>query len=139
MTINGSNSWNVSLPHIAWFERLLRNHSNVSSVLRHHDLVFDVQRIQQKDQLSVVCLNEYTMGFTAVQRVIQELGQPNIIYIGGGWCGYTQQAKEFCLHEQIGLYVTEEMSGALWRDEFWSYCKRDNDGSPIHYISRERA
>ena len=80
---------------------------------------------KQGIHMSVVCLNEYTMGFTAVQRVIQEFGKPGIIYIGGGWCGYTQQAKDFCLREHIGLYVTDEMSGALWADEYWTYHKID--------------
>jgi hypothetical protein len=139
MTANGTNSWHVSFAHISWFERLLTSHSNIRAVSRHDDLVFEVQRVHQKDQLSVVCLNEYTMGLTAIQRVIQEFGKPHIIYIGGGWCGYTAQAKEFCSNEHIGLYVTDEMSGALWSNEYWSYCKRDKDGHPIHHISRERA
>lgn len=139
MSANGSNSWNVSFSHISWLEQLLTTHGNVNTVSRHHDLVFEVQRNNPKDKLSVICLNEYTMGLTAVQRAIQEFGKPNIIYIGGGWCGYTQQAKEFCLNEHIGLYVTDEMSGALWSNNFWTYCKRDKEGDPIYHLSREGA
>lgn len=139
MTANGSNSWNVSFAHISWFERLLSSHGNVDSVTRHHDLLFDVNRGRQKDQLMVVCLNEYTMGLTAVHRAIHEFGKPNIIYIGGGWCGYTQQAKEFCLNEQIGLYVTDEMSGALWNTQYSAYHKRDKKGNPVYHFSREGA
>lgn len=137
MSVNGANSWNVSFSHISWLERLLKTHGNVSTVSRHHDLVFDVHRRRPQDQLSVICLNEYTMGLTAVQRAIHEFNKPSIIYIGGGWCGYTQQAKEFCLHEHIGLYVTDEMSGALWNNDFWAYCKRDKEGDPIYHLSRE--
>ena len=79
------------------------------------------------------------MGLTAVQRVIHEFGKPSIIYIGGGWCGYTEHAKKFCLSESIGLYVTNEMSGALWSNEYWTYQQRDEDGSPIYHFSREQA
>lgn len=139
MSQNGSNIWNVSYAHISWFEKLLRNHGNSESLTRHNDLVFGLVRKQQRDHLSVVCLNEYTMGLTAVQRVIHEFGRPAIIYIGGGWCGYTQQAKEFCLSELIGLYVTNEMSGALWATEYWAYHQRDKHGNPIYHISREQA
>jgi hypothetical protein len=106
---------------------------------RHDDLVFEIVRKRQGDRLTVVCLNEYTMGLTAVQRVIAEFGKPSIIYIGGGWCGYTQQAKEFCIQERIGLYVSDEMSGGLWADDYWAYYKRDKDGNPDYYISREQA
>ncbi|AWH38863.1 hypothetical protein C1929_19810 [Stenotrophomonas sp. ZAC14D1_NAIMI4_6] len=111
------------------------NHGNCVSLDRRDDLVFEFIRKQQNDRLTVVCLNEYTMGLTAVQRVIHEFGKPSIIYIGGGWCGYTEQAKNFCLMERIGLYVTNEMPGALWSTEYWSYCQRDKDGNPISHLS----
>lgn len=139
MNKNGSNDWNVSFAQISWLERLLRTHGNTEALSRHHDLVFEVDRKRQKDHISVVCLNEYTMGLTAVHRVIHEFGKPTIIYIGGGWCGYTEQAKQFCLAEQIGLYVTDEMSGALWATECWTYHQRDKDGNPIYHLSREQA
>lgn len=139
MSQNGRNSWDVSFAQISWLERLLSTHGNCGTLTRHDDLVFELDRKQQTDHLSVVCLNEYTMGLTAVQRVIHEFGKPSIIYIGGGWCGYTEQAKQFCLSEHIGLYVTNEMSGALWATEYWAYHQRDKDGNPIYHLSREQA
>ena len=139
MTRNGSNTWNVEFSKIAWFERLLSTHGNVKSISRHDDLVFDVARDRQADQLKVVCLNEYTMGLTAVQRVIAEFGKPSIIHIGGGWCGYTMQAKEFCLQERIGLYVSNEVTGALWANDYWAYCKRNKDGDPEYFLCRDQA
>lgn len=139
MSKNGSNNWGVSFARVSWLEKLLRNHGNTASLSRHDDLVFEIVRKQQRDQISIVCLDEYTMGLTAVQRVIHEFGKPSIIYIGGGWCGYTEQAKHFCIAERIGLYVTDEMSGALWATDYWAYHKRDKDGNPSYYISGERA
>lgn len=79
------------------------------------------------------------MGITAVQRVIHEFGKPSIIYIGGGWCGYTEPAKQFCLSERIGLYVSDEMQGALWADNYWGYYKLDQNGNPDYFISNERS
>jgi hypothetical protein len=139
MSQNGSNSWGVSLAQISWLERLLSTHGNSTALTRHNDIVFKLDRKRQNDQLSIVCLNEYTMSLTAVQRVIYEFGRPSIIYIGGGWCSYTEQAKQFCLSGEIGLYVTDEMSGALWADKYWAYHQYDEDGNPIYRFSRERA
>ena len=64
MTNNGSNTWDVSFAHISWFERLLKTHTNVLEVSRHHDLVFEVDRKTQQDHLTIFCCNEYTMGLT---------------------------------------------------------------------------
>lgn len=139
MSNNGTNNWRVGYSHISWFEDLLRGHNNLVSVDRHDDLVFAVDRKTCGDKLSIFCCNEYTMGLTSVLRAIREFGKLDIIYIGGGWCGYTQQAKDFCINQKIGLYVTDEMSGALWKNEFWSYHKRDNEGNPRYYISSEGA
>ena len=130
---NGSNDWGTPFCDIAWFERLLRTHKNVNSIERDLDIVFTVRRITQNDSLRILCLRKYTMGLTLVQRALEEFGDLSIIYIGGGWNGYTQEAKRFCLDSNIGLYVTNEMSGALWRDRYWSYNQKDKDGNPIYF------
>jgi hypothetical protein len=133
---NGSNDWDVSFSHISWFARLLNSHPNVKSVSRHDDLVFDVKRSQQLDNLVVFCCNQYTASLTMIHRALEEFGKLDLIYIGGGWCGYTREAKDFCLQSQIGLYVTDEMSGALWKDEYWDYAKKDRNGNPEYHIHR---
>lgn len=130
---NGRNTWGVEYHRIAWFENLLHGHPNVTNVVRHDDIMFEVDRVKQRDHLRILCCYEYTMGLTAVHRAIREFGELSIIHIGGGWCGYTPEAKQFCLDSGIGLYVSNEMSGALWRDDYWSYYQRDPDGNPISY------
>lgn len=130
---NGSNSWGVSFSHISWLERLLSTHGNVAEVSRRNDIVFDIVRKTYKDHLVVLCCNEYVMGLTQVHRALAEFGKLNIVYIGGGWCGYTRQAKEFTLDQQIGLFVTDELSGALWKREYWNHHKRDQKGDPEYF------
>lgn len=44
-------------------------------------------------------------------RALSEFGKLDIIHVGGGWCGYTQEAKEYCIDNKIGIYVSDEMSG----------------------------
>lgn len=134
---NGSNTWGVPFSDITWLSHLLENHRNVISVNRHRDILFTVARKTQNDALSVLCLREYTMGLTLVQRALQEFGELDVIYIGGGWNSYTSQAKDFCLKASIGLYVSDEMSGALWGNEYWTYHKKDAKGNPDYFIGAE--
>ena len=131
---NGSNTWGVSFSHISWFQRLLQTHGNVRNVTRSRDLLFELDRVRQRDQLKALCCNEYTMGITSVHRALSEFGRIDVIYIGGGWCGYTEEAKRYCLESKIGLYVTDEMSGALWLDDYWAYHRKDRDGNPVYYF-----
>lgn len=132
MSQNGGNAWDVPYSHITWFQRLLKTHDNVIAVDRHHDIVFEIDRAKPGDHLTVLCLREYAFGLTLVHRAVAEFGKFNLIYIGGGWNRYTQEAKEYCLNAQIGLYVTEDMAGALWRPDFWSYHRKDKDGDPLY-------
>ena len=134
---NGSNDWNVPYSQITWFSSLLDSHGNVEDFERSQDIVFDVKREKQKDSIRIVCLNKYTMGQTMVSRILNEFEGVNIIYIGGNWNGYTSEAKEFCVASNIGIYVSGEISGALWKNEFWSYYKKDEDGNRVMFVREE--
>ena len=134
---NGHNDWGVRYSHIAWFEKLLQNHGNAANVHRHDDIIFEIDRKKQSDHLKILCCNEYTIGLTLVLRGLHEFGAINIFYIGGGWCGYTRQAKEYCLEHRIGLFVTDEIHGALWRDYYWLYHKRDDEGNPAYFSAEQ--
>lgn len=127
---NGSNDWDVSYSRITWLEKFLRAHDNIDILSRTHDILFTVQRRRQGDILRILCCDEYTMGITKIMRGLSEFGDINIFYIGGGWCGYTPEAKKYCLEQSIGVFVTDEMTGALWRNEYWTYHRKDEDGNP---------
>ena len=124
---NGSNDWGVAFSHINWFQRLLETHGNITHIDRHDDLVFEVDRVRQSDHLTILSCSEYTMSSTLVQKALSEFGNLNIIHIGGGWNSYTSEAKDFCLKRQVGLYNSGEMTGGLWKNEFWSYEKPNTD------------
>lgn len=127
---NGSNSWNVSYSRITFIERKLRMNRNVIIKLRRNDLVFEIERRKQKDNLNVLCLDEYTMSLTSVERALDEFGGVNIICLAGEWNGYTKEAKDYCLDNKIGLYVPSEMYEGLLADEFWGYAEVDEKGNP---------
>lgn len=128
---NGSNDFGVSFAQISWIERLLKNHDNVVSVTRTNDIQFDIERRRGRP-IRLVCLDEYTCGLARVLEVQEAFPGANLIYVGGTWNGYTGEAKEYCLAAEIGLFNTAEMNGALHRDAFWTYHKKDKDGNPIY-------
>ena len=100
---NGTNTWGVSYSKILWLENVIKNHPNVLSIFRHDDIVIDVER-KQWIGITVICLDEYTLGEAGVYRVFQEFPKVNFITVGGNWNGYTSEAKQLCLSKKIGLY-----------------------------------
>lgn len=134
---NGSNDWGTQFSDIKWLEKLLRQHDNISAVDRSNDIVFEITRLRQQDTLRILCLRKYVMSITLVLDAIEQFGDLDIIYIGGGWNGYTQEAKDYCLSNGIGLYVTNEMTGAIHKNDFWNYHRRDEDGNPCFYYKSE--
>jgi hypothetical protein len=126
---NGVNSFGVKFDRISWIDRLLRSHPNAESVKRTRDIVFNIERIRGQS-VQLVCLDEYACGISRVLEVLAAFKGTNLIYVGGVWNGYTLEAKEYCLEAHIGLFNTGEINGALHRDDFWSYHKRDKDGNP---------
>lgn len=126
---NGSNEWGVAYSLISFIHRVINNHANVSNVDRHDDICFDIQRSNGVD-LKLVCINEYTCSLARVFEILEAFPDTGIIYIGGEWNGYTWQAKEHCIENNIGLYNSGEINGGLHRPNFWAYHKKDDDGNP---------
>jgi len=126
---NGSNDWDVPFSRISWLEEVLKNHLNVVDVVRHDDIVFEIQR-KQGPSVTLLCLDEYTLGVAAAERVFREFPHVNLIYVGGKWNNYTADAKELCRQRSIGLYNADELNGALRKKDFTTYYQRDkNRGS----------
>lgn len=128
---NGSNDFDVTFPQIKFLLRVLNNHNAIESVERRNDIQFDIAN-SQGNKLRLVCVNEYTCGLARVLEVLETFPGTNIIYVGGDWNGYTMQAKEYCIESGIGLFNSSEISGALFREDYWRYHKRDKEGNPVY-------
>ena len=128
---NGSNTWGVSFSRISWLENAIKIHPNVIGISRHDDIIIEVDR-KTGEKLSVICLDEYALGESAVLRIFQEFPNVNFISVGGNWNGYTPEAKKICLSRQMGLYNSSEITGAIWKNDFWAYHKRDDKGNPVY-------
>lgn len=126
-----SNDFGVTLPQIRFLLRVLDSHRAVESVERKQDIQFDIVTSLGKN-LRLVCVNEYTCGLARVLEVLEAFPGTNIIYVGGAWNGYTIQAKEYCIESSVGLFNSSEISGALFRDDYWRYHKKDKEGNPAY-------
>ncbi|GAB5471474.1 MAG: hypothetical protein Kilf2KO_45040 [Rhodospirillales bacterium] len=129
---NGSNKYSVTFPEIKFISRLLAQHSNVQQFTRTNDIQFDLITCRGLD-LRLVCVNEYTCGLAKVLEVLEDFPGTNIVYVGGAWNGYTMQAKEYCIHTNLGLFNSKEINGALYRDDCWMYCSKDEKGNSVYY------
>lgn len=128
---NGSNDFGVTLPQLNFLSRVLDSHKSVESVERKKDIQFDITT-RQGNNLRLVCVNEYTCGLAKVLEVLETFPGTNIIYVGGAWNGYTMEAKEYCIKSSIGLFNSSEIIGALFREDYWRYHKRDKEGKPLY-------
>lgn len=128
---NGSNNWNVSYSRISWLEMALRQHTNVTNYQRHDDIIMEFDR-HKGCHITLICLDEYVLGEAGVLRVKHEFPAVNFISVGGNWNGYTKEAKDLCLLRNLGLFNSSELTGALFRDDFWLYSKRDDKGNPTY-------
>lgn len=128
---NGSNPYGISFADISWLDRLLNGHANVLAATRHDDILWDIER-QHGVAIQVICLNEYACGVARVLEVLEVFPDVNLIYVGGVWNCYTTEAKDYCIANHVGVFNTREMAGALHKDEFWTYARRDKEGNPVY-------
>lgn len=128
---NGKNDFGVSFSLISWVDGFLKTHPNTAHSERSDDIFFLVQR-KRGGIVRLICINDYTCGFTRVLEVLEAFPQCNCIFIGGGWNGYTDTAKEFCVDREIGLFNSTEIYGVLSVNDHWKYFKRDEKGNPAY-------
>lgn len=128
MNNNGSNSWGIAFSRISHLISVLGSHRNLTNMQRHDDFIFEADRKIQGDHLTIACLDEYSAGMEFVLKVLDVFPTVNVIYVGGKWNGYTDEALEFCREQRIGIFRGAEIKPALFTDEFWNYRKLDSDG-----------
>lgn len=116
---NGQNKWGVDYSLIMFLDRILRGHSNVRSVQRRRDILFEVTRGNQRDTLTILCINEYSASLEVVMRALEEFPSTSIIFIGGKWNSSTNEAEEYCKERNIGLFNAGELPIALRQDKYW--------------------
>lgn len=111
---------------IAYFTKLLSNHSNVESYNQIDSQRFQITRKTGEVEICVYITNTYTIGITKYLEVLSEYPETNCIITSSAWNKYTGDAKEMAIQNKIGLFDMGEFMGAMNINEYWSYIKKSN-------------
>jgi chemotaxis response regulator CheB len=134
MSENGQNTWDVSFSRITFLGRILNQHPNVKVLSRHDDIAFTVDFIRGSKGVDVVVIDPYTASLELVQRVIAAFPNVGIIFVGGKWAGWTQEAYQYCQERRIGIFNAGGINGALGKEQYWTFEKIDRDGNSTNNI-----
>lgn len=126
------NTWGVPFSTISFFEQALKSHKAVKSVTRQKDILFTIERSNGLSNCNGLLVNNYVLGLADIFRATAEFPELNSIITGGNWNGYTTEAKQYGLDNQIGIFIISEFFGALWIEESYKYAKKDKEGNPIY-------
>ena len=117
------NNWGVKYSTITFFERALRSHNQVKLFNRFGDIFFHLN-LTNGNEIGVLLVEEYTLGLAAIHRATDEFQNVRHIVTGGSWNGYTREAKEYGIKNDIGIFVIDEFLGALHSSKPVKYVKK---------------
>jgi hypothetical protein len=126
------NNWDVGYPSILFLERALRSHKLVKGFTRDQDILFTIERWDTLCRVIALLVNRYTISLADVITAKAEFPTMTCIVAPGNWCGYTQEAKEYGLQHEIGVFHVGEFLSALWHKNPVGYTQKDGDGKPIY-------
>jgi len=125
------NDWDVPYSVIQFFARALDGHDKVASYKRTEDIYFTITHADGR-KLTVLLVNEYSLGLATVLRAKAEFPDVEYIVTGGNWNGYTPEAKDYGWKNSIGIFNIGEFFGALNWTNPKKYYQKDKDGNPIY-------
>lgn len=125
------NNWEVSFSIICFFEEVLTNHKMVDSFKRKDDIYFEIKHTNGKT-FNVLLVNEYCLGEAAVLKAQREFSYVEYIVTGTNWNGYTKQAKQSGLHNNVGIFNLGEFMGCLYWTNPITYYRKDMEGNPSY-------
>lgn len=127
--------WNLSNSGKKFFEKLLQQHTNVQSYTIVDEILFKVKRKLGSD-IDMIVVDQYALSEADVIDIISKNRSINIICLSGAWSRYTYEAKQYALERNIGVFVPQEINGAISKSQkLWEYVKKEKDGTPITFYS----
>lgn len=120
MAANGDNQYEVTFGRIMFLEKIIQGHDNVASFERHDDIVFDVERREQRDTVQIVCVDEYTISERTINRIFVDFPEVDIIFVGGKWNHATTHGSVLCRSKKVGVYNAGSINAGLRKTEFWT-------------------
>lgn len=87
----------------------------VANVKRESGQVVNIERVKHSP-LRAFMTNVYIVSLANVHEILNEAGELDAIVTMSAWNGYTSEAKDFCIEQNIGLFKFKEFLGAIYYD-----------------------
>lgn len=119
MANNGTNAYDVTFGRIMFLEKIISGHQNVAAFDRHDDLAFDVVRLDQGDNVQVLCVDEYVLSEAMARQIINDFPNVGIIFVGGKWNSASGDARAYCCARKIAICNAGDINAKLSKTRYW--------------------
>ncbi len=104
------------------FIEFLSSNPKVKSIEKESGQVIRVRRSKKAD-LRVFMTNIYTVSLADIYDILSQCSNIQAIVTMSAWNGYTNEAKDHCKMNQVGLFTFKEFLGAVHYDgeEYLNY------------------
>jgi hypothetical protein len=119
MTNNGDNAYNVTFGRIMFLQKIITGHENVAAFDRHDDLAFDVTRVDQRDMIQIICVDEYVLSEAMARQVISDFPGTGIIFVGGKWNSATGDARAYCRSKKVAICNAGDINAKISKTHYW--------------------
>ena len=121
---NDSFPWMSYYKNYKFFESRMKSHSRVSSLRNNADGLYEIV-LTDKRVLKVFICECYSFGMAEYYESVDNLGELNAVIINSNWCGYSMEAKFYCIEHSIGLFDIGGFMVALNMKNYWEYITKD--------------
>lgn len=119
--------WPGHYGHFQFVEAQLNGHDKVVSINNDGGGVYSLVRLQG-DTLRILVCECYSFGVAEYLEVVNNLGKVDVVIINSAWCGYTDDVKQHCRSEKVGVFKIGEFMSAINKNQYWMHLsQREQD------------
>jgi len=118
--------WTSYYGDYKFFEDRMLSHSKVSNIQNAGDGLYEIDLVEGKVIKVFIC-ECYSFGLAEYYESVRKLGKIDAVVINSNWCGYTIDAKRYCLEHGVGLFDIGGFMAALNTKNFWEYLTKQEE------------
>ncbi len=103
---------------------VFKGHDKIKCFEKISSQLYKIIRNNYNDELIVFLDNEYTVGTSEVDKILNLYPNVDIIIAAYFINDYTEHAKKTARQRNVGLFRPREFFGAINRKDFWNYDRR---------------
>jgi len=123
--------WEVPGDTIRFVEKVLSGHSKVRDFDRTKNILFSIKRVNG-DTINMLLLHEYCLGLSAILQARGKFPEADHIVTSGAGFGYTEEAKQHGMANNLGVFSLGEFLGALNWKKPKTYYQKNSEGRRVY-------